>query len=81
MFNICTGEEISILDLVNALFKIIPNALPPEFGPPRPGDICRSLGDPGRAAQVLNFHPDVSLHEGLTQTVEWMRSRRDGLIS
>ncbi|HZD58744.1 MAG TPA: SDR family oxidoreductase [Anaerolineales bacterium] len=74
VFNICTGQEISILDLVNTLSKIIPGAPPPKLGPPRPGDIYRSLGDPGQAAEVLEFRPEVSLSEGLTQTVEWMQS-------
>jgi nucleoside-diphosphate-sugar epimerase len=73
VFNICTGDEISILDLVNALSNIIPDAPPPKFGPPRPGDIYRSLGDPGQAADVLEFRPEVGLLDGLTQTVEWMR--------
>lgn len=74
VYNICTGEEISILDLVDTLSHIIPDAPAPEFGPPRPGDIYRSLGDPSRAEKVLKFKPEVSLLEGLTQTVEWMRS-------
>jgi nucleoside-diphosphate-sugar epimerase len=74
VFNICTGEEISILNLVDTLSRIIPDAPAPEFGPPRPGDIYRSLGDPSWAAKVLEFRPEVSLLEGLAQTVEWMRS-------
>jgi nucleoside-diphosphate-sugar epimerase len=74
VFNICTGEEISILNLVDSLSRIIPDAPAPEFGPPRPGDIYRSLGDPSWAAKVLEFRPEVSLLEGLAQTVEWMRS-------
>ena len=74
VFNICTGEEISILNLVDTLSRIIPDAPSPEFGPPRPGDIYRSLGDPSWAAKVLEFRPEVSLLEGLAQTVEWMRS-------
>ena len=76
IFNICSGTEVSILDLVETLSKIIPGAALPEFGSPRPGDIYRSLGDPGRAAQVMNFQPRVSLVEGLDQTVDWMREKK-----
>jgi nucleoside-diphosphate-sugar epimerase len=74
VFNICTGEEISILDLVETLSEIIPESPAPEFGPPRSGDIYRSQGDPSRAEKVLNFRPEISLHEGLSKTVEWMRT-------
>ena len=73
IFNICTGTEVSILDLVETLSQIIPGASQPEFGPPRPGDIYRSLGDPGRAAQVMNFRAEVNLAEGLAQTLQWMQ--------
>lgn len=74
VFNICTGEEISILDLVETLSNIIPDSPAPEYGPPRPGDIYRSLGDPSRAEQVLGFQPEFSLHEGLLRTVASMRT-------
>ena len=74
VYNICSGEETSILDLVNTLSQVIPDAPPAEFGPPRPGDIYRSLGDPNRATRELDFHPKITLLEGLTHTIEWMRS-------
>ncbi|HEY5572143.1 MAG TPA: NAD-dependent epimerase/dehydratase family protein, partial [Anaerolineales bacterium] len=73
VFNICTGTEVSILDLVETLSQIIPGAALPEYGPRRPGDIYRSLGDPGRAAQVMNFRAEVNLAEGLAQTLQWMQ--------
>jgi nucleoside-diphosphate-sugar epimerase len=72
-FNICTGREVSILDLVETLSQIIPGASQPEYGPRRPGDIYRSLGDPGRAARVMNFRAEVNLAEGLAQTLQWMQ--------
>lgn len=73
VFNVCGGKETSLLDLLETLSEILPGAPPPQFTPPRPGDIYRSLGDPAHAAQVLGFHTQVSLAEGLAQTVEWMK--------
>ena len=35
------------------------------------------LSDPTRAADVLGWHPTVSLEEGLTRTAEWLRPRVD----
>lgn len=72
--NICTGEEITILDLVNVMREILPDAPEPVFAPPRSGDIYRSVGDATLAAEVLEFVPEVGLGEGLKQTVDWMRS-------
>lgn len=71
--NICTGSETSLLDLLATLEGILPGAPQPQFGPARAGDIFRSLGDPSRAEQTLGFRAQVSLAEGLHETVEWMR--------
>ena len=73
IFNVCTGLETNLLDLLGTLAGIIPGAPEPQFGSPRPGDIFRSLGDPSRAELVLGFRAQVGLAEGLYETVEWMR--------
>jgi UDP-glucose 4-epimerase len=73
VFNICTGQEISILDLVKCIDELIPGSEPPRFGPPRPGDIYKSLGNPARAEHVLGFCAHTPLAEGLKATLEWMR--------
>jgi UDP-glucose 4-epimerase len=71
-FNICTGHETSLLDLLEELSEIAP--LPPQvrFDAPRSGDIYRSVGSPEKAAVYLGFRAETSLAEGLAQTVEWM---------
>ncbi len=74
IINICSGEEITILDILNTLREIIPDTPEPTYGPLRPGDIYRSVGDPSRAERILNFKPRTGLDEGLRQTVDWMRS-------
>ncbi len=73
VFNICTGRETRLLDLLEVLNEIFPNAPLPVFAAPRRGDIYRSAGSPERAAQVLGFREQTSLDEGLRQTVAWMR--------
>jgi nucleoside-diphosphate-sugar epimerase len=74
VFNICTGHETRILDLVEELQDLFPNAPTPVFADPRPGDIYRSVGSPVRAYKELGFRAETSLAEGLQATVEWMRS-------
>jgi UDP-glucose 4-epimerase len=74
-FNICTGHETTLLDLLEVLSEVSP--LQPElrFEAPRPGDIYRSLGDPEKAAAALGFRAGTSLADGLAQTVEWMKNK------
>ncbi|OQY36149.1 MAG: LPS biosynthesis protein WbpP [Anaerolineaceae bacterium 4572_5.1] len=74
-FNICTGEEITVIDLVEALRAIVPHSPEPKFAPERPGDIYRSVGDASLAASVLGFQPQISLAEGFAKTVNWTKSK------
>ncbi len=74
VFNICTGREVSLLELIAVLQDLIPAAPSPVFAPPRAGDIYRSVGDPTRAAQVLGFRAQTPLREGLAQVVAWMQT-------
>jgi UDP-glucose 4-epimerase len=74
VFNICTGRETRLLDLLDVLMPMFPSAPSPIFAAPRPGDIYRSVGDPQKAEQVLGFRAEVPLSEGLKETVAWMRN-------
>jgi UDP-glucose 4-epimerase len=73
VYNICSGQSVSLLQLLEVLAELIPHAPTPEFHSPRPGDIYTSRGDPSRAAQVLGFTAQTPLLDGLAQTVAWMR--------
>ncbi len=71
--NIASGRSVSILDLYRTLQRLIPAASPPSFGPPRPGDIRHSRGDPRLARQALGYRPEVDLETGLRSTVQWFQ--------
>jgi len=49
-----------------------PAALPlPEHGPARAGDLRSNMVDPGLAADLLAWRPEVSLADGLARTAAW----------
>jgi UDP-glucose 4-epimerase len=73
VFNICTGIETRLLDLLDVFYELIPNSPQAEFAAPRAGDIYRSVGSPQKAKDVMGFEVQVSLVDGLKETVEWMR--------
>ncbi len=73
VFNVCSGQGTSLLDLLRQMRPLFPEAPEPTFAPPRPGDIPHSVGDPSRAREGLGFRPQVSLEEGLRMTLDWMR--------
>ena len=74
IFNICTGIETRLLDLLDVMYELIPDAPPPQFVAPRPGDIYRSVGSPQKARDLLGFQAEVSLVDGLKETIDWMRA-------
>ena len=74
IFNICTGTETRLLDLLDVMYVLIPNSASPQFAAPRAGDIYRSVGSPQKARDVLGFNAEVSLADGLKETIDWMRT-------
>jgi UDP-glucose 4-epimerase len=74
VFNVCTGQETRLLDLLEVLFDLFPNVQEPVFADPRPGDIYRSIGSAEFIAQELGFKAEVSLEAGLKETVAWMQA-------
>jgi nucleoside-diphosphate-sugar epimerase len=69
-----TGVETRLLDLLDVMYELVPNAPSPEFAAPRAGDIYRSVGSPQKAANVMGFRAEVSLVDGLKETLDWMRA-------
>ena len=74
-FNICTGRETTLLDLLEELSELSPRQPEVRFEAPRPGDIYRSAGDPQKAAMSFGFRAQTSLADGLAQTTEWMKNQ------
>lgn len=73
IFNICTGVETRLLDLLDVMYELLPNAPTHELAAPRAGDIYRSVGSPQKAADVMGFRAQVSLVDGLKEVIDWMR--------
>lgn len=73
--NIGSGVEVSILDLLKTIERIVGYEIPPRFEPPRRGDVRRSCANISKAKEVLRWSPRHSLEEGLKITVEYYRKR------
>lgn len=71
VFNIATGRETSVLEMLEMLTRILGCSGECQFEPPREGEIRRSTLDCRRAREVLNWKPTCSLEEGLRETTKW----------
>jgi UDP-N-acetylglucosamine/UDP-N-acetyl-alpha-D-glucosaminouronate 4-epimerase len=71
--NVGCGKSVSVLEVIDALGRLVGRPLRPLHEPERRGDIRDSLADVGRARELLDYAPRVSLAEGLERTLAWMR--------
>ena len=75
-YNIGTGAETSVVELLDRLAAIA--GIPPEaeHAPARTGEVQRVVIDPAAAARDLGWRARVGLDEGLAATLEEVRGRR-----
>jgi UDP-glucose 4-epimerase len=67
VFNVCTGNGTSIEALARLMAELAGATPELRYKPARPGDIRASIGDPGRAAQVLGCRNASSVRQGLAR--------------
>lgn len=73
-FNIGTGRQTSVLDLVEALGQIAGRDFEPEMAPARHGEVQHIALDYTRAREELGWEPKVDLREGLELTLRSVRA-------
>jgi UDP-glucose 4-epimerase len=79
-FNVGTGDESSVLDLVDTLSRLgrengmigPGESFEPQFAPARGGEVQRSALDTTKSRDVLGFEATVGLEEGLRKTLQWV---------
>jgi UDP-glucose 4-epimerase len=70
-YNVGTGKESSVLDILDGLAPYADGSFEPEFAPARTGEMPRSCLDVTRAREELGWQPTIELAEGLRRTVAW----------
>ena len=65
IYNICTGNGISINSLIKSLFEVFDKEVAVNYLSPREGDIYKSIGNPRKAKDEIGFESSISLQDGL----------------
>jgi len=73
VFNIASGRDYSVLDLVRILNRLLSKDIKPVFLKVRPGDVYRTLADLSSSRSSLGFKPKVDFIEGLKLTLEYFK--------
>jgi UDP-glucose 4-epimerase len=74
LWNVGTGREVSVIDLIDGLQAIDGAAIEPEFAPPRPGELQASALDPAALERDLGVAAAMPLADGLRAVYDWVRA-------
>ena len=81
VFNLGTGEEISIGELAQRIIRMVGKpvklVVEPERLRPEASEVMRLISDNSLARQCLGWQPEISLEQGLDQTIDWIRQHLD----
>lgn len=72
-FNVACGGRHTLNETYGILAQLLGFPHPPEYGPPRRGDITDSEADISAAREAFGYKPMVGFEDGLKRTVEWYR--------
>jgi nucleoside-diphosphate-sugar epimerase len=73
VFNVASGRDYSILQLVGILNRLLGKDIKPVFLKKRPGDVYRTLADLSGVRKALGFKPAIDFIEGLKLTIEYFK--------
>jgi UDP-glucose 4-epimerase len=71
IFNVCSGESVTLRELVLLFQEKIASTCPIEFGalPYRENEIWNMVGNPDRIRKMLGFTPELTLEQAIEKTL------------
>lgn len=76
VYNVGTGEEITVNDIFNHLKKLTKSDCKEIHGPSIKGELKRSVLDTSKLQNDTGWEPTVDLLEGLEETVEFFQRKK-----
>ena len=76
LFHLCSGTEISIRELACKIIEACGEVNRPVHIERRPGELMRSVGDYSKAKNFLNWSPEISFDETISDMVQYFRNGR-----
>lgn len=79
-FNIGQGKETSINQIAKIMLKFFPNHKKFKtkiiYKKERKGDVRRHYADISKARKILGYKPKISLDQGITKYLEWVKNEQ-----
>ncbi|QTI70215.1 UDP-glucose 4-epimerase GalE [Gordonia polyisoprenivorans] len=78
VWNLGTGQGISVLEVIKAFERASGREIPYEIAPRRPGDIAASYADPSRANADLRWYATKTIDDMCADTWRWQSNNPNG---
>jgi UDP-glucose 4-epimerase len=76
VFNVASGQEISLCQLCEALLAVMESTCVPNFVPMpeqrKTVEVVRRLADVKKAKKMIGFESQITLEDGLKDLVQWL---------
>lgn len=79
VINIGTGRPMSVRELTEAFQQATGTPLRIAEGPARPGDVIGAYARTDKAAELLGWHAELSVADGIRDALAWLPRRREML--
>jgi GDP-4-dehydro-6-deoxy-D-mannose reductase len=79
VYNVCSGHDVAIEEVANALLRLAGTSLGFEIDPAltRPVEVPVLRGDPTRLQQATGWKPEIPLDQTLADVLEYWRQHAD----
>jgi len=78
VYNLASGQEVTIADLAETINRMTGNPTPAEYLPKRNWDNSgKRFGCPEKSKEKLGFEAQITFEEGLKTTIQWTMDNMD----
>lgn len=71
VLNIACGKSTSVNELFVKIAAELKSDIKPTYGPDRKGDVRDSMADISKAGELIDYHHEIDIDEGIKATVKW----------
>lgn len=78
VYNLGTGEPVSVLELIAAFERASGRDIPRRFAPRRPGDVAATYADPSKAQRELGWSTRLTIDDACRDYWTWQTQNPNG---
>jgi UDP-glucuronate 4-epimerase len=80
IINLGNNYSVSLKDLIASIEKVVGKKAIIERQAEQPGDVPKTFADISRAKELLGYHPETKLDDGLKKFFEWFTKNKELLV-